>query len=55
MILLDTVLDKVITSNLIWGSIGEILPKILPIIITVISLLICKSGIGFIFHILRNR
>ena len=54
MILLDTVLDKVITSDLFRSSLIEIAPKILPIILTIVSLLICKSGIGFCYHMLRN-
>lgn len=54
MILLDTVLDKVITSDLFRSSLVEIAPKILPIILTIVSLLICKSGIGFCYHMLRN-
>ena len=49
-----TVLDKVITSKLIWNAIFEIAPEILPIILTVIVMLFCKDGIKFSYHILRN-
>ena len=55
MILLDTVLDKVITPNLIWSSIGEILPKILPIIIFLIIRLFEPSGFKFCWDMIRNR
>lgn len=54
MILLDTVLDKVITFDLIRNTIFEIAPIILPIILPIITLIVCKSGIGFCYHILRN-
>lgn len=54
MILLDTVLDKVVTSDLFWSSLIEIAPTILPIILTIITLIVCKSGIGFCYHMLRN-
>ena len=54
MILLDTVLDKALTKEVIWNAIFEIAPTILPIIPTIITLIVCKSGIGFCYHILRN-
>lgn len=55
MILLNTVLDKVITSNLIWGSIGKILPKILPIIIFIIIRLFAPNGFKFCWDMIRNK
>lgn len=54
MILLNTVLDKVITYDLILNNIAKILPEILQIIITLIVLIFCKDGIKFSFHMLRN-
>lgn len=55
MILLDTVLDKVITPNLIWSSIREILPKILPIIIFIIIIFFAPSGFKFCWDMIRNK
>lgn len=54
MILLDTVLDKVITPNLIWKAIAEISPIILPILVVVI---ITKgpSGFKFCWNMIRNK
>lgn len=53
MILLDTVLDKILTKEVIWNAVAEISPIILPILIVVV--LIGPSGIKFCLNMLRNN
>lgn len=54
MILLDTILDKVITFNSIWDNLKELSPDLLPIILAAITLIISKSGLSFSINILKQ-
>lgn len=53
-ILLDTVLDKTITSTMVQGVLDEVIalvPIVIPVAITFIAI---RKGISFVFGMLRS-